>query len=296
MWLRVPAAVALVLSASIAALHAQQQFQVILRLSNPTGDPVGTVTPATFRISEDGADAKVTKVDPVDWPLKLQILVDNGLGMGSENLGHVRQSLKTLIEGLPPTAHVTIVTTAPQPRFLVRSTNDRKEQLAGIDRLAPDSSSGFFVASLGEALDRISRDKSEHFPVILTIGTTVGDAEVRERDKNLIAKRLEEQRSTVVHVVIITSPGYSLGGGANQTDLGIAAAKMLRGRYENINNTLALGTVLHGFADQITKTFSAASGSYRLIVQRPSGKSGQLGKVSIAAGALIPSDVSVEVR
>ena len=158
-------------------------------------------------------------------------------------------------------------------------------------------STGFFVASLAEALERISRDKSDHFPVILTIGTTTGDADVREREAKSIQARLNEQRHTIVHVVMITSSGQSLGGGANQADLGISAAKQTRGRYENINNAMALRTVLVSFAEQIGKSFNSSSGRFRVTVQRPSGKSGDLGKVGVAArGGLVPSDVTVEAK
>ena len=41
-----------------------------------------------LRLLEDGAALKVVKIEAVNgWPTKLQVLLDNGIGLGGENLG-----------------------------------------------------------------------------------------------------------------------------------------------------------------------------------------------------------------
>ena len=284
-----------VLAARAVPVHAQGQFHIFTRLTDKSGAAVTSATPDMFGILEDGVEGPIVKVEPVNWPLKLQLLVDTGIGMGGPNLGQVRSSLRTLIEALPPDAEVTLVTTAPQPRFLVRPTKDRAALLGGVDRLTPDEVSGNFVTSLAEALSRIARDKSDHFPVILTVGTTTGDAYGSERDVREIQERLSE-RGTVVHVLLMVT-GPTLSSGANQTDVGLLATKTTGGRFETINIPSALGPMLTSFADQITKTFGASNGRYRVTVQRPSGKSGPLGKIGfVTRGGLRSSDESVQAN
>ena len=132
---------------------------------------------------ENGADAKVTKVEPVNWPVKLQILLDNGVGMGSQNVQQLKNGVQALLAGACPTnLEVTLVSTAPQPRFLTQPTTDRAAMQKALDLLAPDTGAGRFVESLNEATQRIEKDKTDYFPVIISVGTTSGDANVRDSD------------------------------------------------------------------------------------------------------------------
>jgi hypothetical protein len=278
----------------VPAVRAQKPFVIFASLSDKSGAPVSGATAENFRVLEDGIDAAIVKVDPVTWPLKLQILVDNGTGMGAENLGQLRTSLRGLLEALPPATEVTVVTTSPQPRFLQRATTDRNAQLQAVDRLAPDQFAGQFISSLSEALQRVERDKSDHFPVVLTIGTTVGEANPREQDATEITRRLQARGSTVVHAVIVSAAGASVFNGANQVEVGLAATRISGGRYENINSTSRLAAVLAELGGQMAKSFGPSSGRYRLTVQRPEGKTGELGRLSFGTrGGLVATDVTV---
>jgi hypothetical protein len=278
-----------------ASVGAQQQFQVRVRLTDATGAPVATATPENFRVAEDGIDATVVSVEPVTAALKMQILIDNGNGIPSESLGILRSGVRSLIEQLPEDAEVTLVTTAPQPRFLVRATKDRQALLQGVDRLSPDGTTGHFASSLSEALQRVERDKSEHQPVIVSIATTAGDANVSERDRADITRRLRSRPMTV-HVVLIASKAITLTGGQAQSELGAAVTKATGGRYEYINSITNLEARLKEFS-QATAASAASGGQFVITVQRPEGKSGNVGRVGLAArGGLVASDVTVQSR
>ena len=73
-------------------------------------------------MQEGGADGKVLKVEPIDWPMKVTLLIDNGAGLG-QALQQIRTGAKGLIEALPDGVETSLLTTAPQPRFIVRPTN-----------------------------------------------------------------------------------------------------------------------------------------------------------------------------
>jgi hypothetical protein len=262
---------------------AQRQIQLYATILDSTGAPAATVRPEDVRVSENDTELKILKVEPIEWKTKVQILLDNGSGIGSANLNQLRNGVRGLIEALPPGLEMTLVTTAPQPRFLVRATTDRVQLLSGIDRLAPDTTVGRFVESLGEALQRFARDESDFFGVIVTLGSTSGDNRVLDRDVNQIFERAQK-RPTTVHVVMVsTSPGTSASGGVVQTEVGMQIAKMTNGRYESIAAPSRIGTLLPEIGAQIAKATQGASKQFRITAERAGGNSKEPSKISMGA-------------
>jgi hypothetical protein len=281
-----PLLIVLALVAMPAGPTGQQQFTVFASIVDVTGYPVETLEPEDIRVTENDADAKVVKVEPIDWPTKLQILVDTGIGLGGTNFIHLRNGLRGLIEALPPGIEVTLVATAPQPRFLVRGTADREAIMKGLALLATESGAGRFVESLNEATQRIERDKGNYFPIIITMATNAGDLNVMERDVERIIKRLE-QRPTTVHVVLFSGGAGSTIGGGNQTQVGLGVTNFTRGRYENINSGTRIATLLPELGAQVAKSHDLQSHQFRITVQRPAGASGPVGNVRLGAGASV---------
>ena len=285
---------ALILCASAREASAQQQFQLYASVVDAaTGGPVPSLEPGDLRVMENGVEAKIVKVEPINWPVKLQLLLDNGVGLGGGNLQILKNGVIGLIEALPEAVEVTIVTTAPQPRFLVRPTTDKKAMIDGLGRLAPDTGAGRFVESLAEATQRIERDKTDFFPVIISSATSSGDANVMERDVKRIFERIQK-RPTTVHVVLLQSTSSS-SGGANQTQVGIEVTKFTRGRYENIAAATRLATLLPELGKQVAESHAKQSNQFRITVERPSGAKGDVGQVGAGARAgLILKGVSLD--
>jgi len=276
----------------MASVQAQQEFTFFASIVDVTGAPVASLEPADLRVSENGADATVLKVEPVHWPTKLQILVDNGSGLGASEIIHLRNGLRGLIEALPPGVEVTLVTTAPQPRFLVRGTVDREALMKGLGLLVPDGGTGRFVDSLNEATQRIERDKGDFFPVIIAMATNSGDNTVLDRDVERIMRRLE-QRPTIVHVVLYAGASRSLGGGANQTQMGIAVTEFTKGRFENINSATRIASLLPELGEQVAQSDERQSHQLRITAQRPAGASGPLTRIAVGvAGGYAVNNLS----
>jgi hypothetical protein len=241
---RTPLTTTLLLICVLAAnTSAQKQIQMYATIVDSEGKPASSVSPEDVRVAANGVDAKVLKVEAVEWTTKVQILIDNGPGLGPGGLVPLRNGLRALLEALPPGLEATLVTTAPQPRFLVRATTDRQALLAGVERLAPDSSTGRFVESLGEALQRFERDKGDFFGVIVTLGTTQGDNQVQDRDVKEVYERARK-KPTTVHVVMMSTGALTASGGGVQTEVGTDIAKQTGGRYESINASSRLATLL----------------------------------------------------
>src|SRR5688500_18799195 len=130
-----PITIALAAVLAVTALHAQQEFILYLSMLDTKGNAPGALTPEELMLTEGGQPLTVLKVEKVDWPVKVQVLVDNGVGLGSENLIHIRNGVRDLIKALPPEVEVSLYTTAPQPRAIVRPTMDRLQLIQGADRI-----------------------------------------------------------------------------------------------------------------------------------------------------------------
>ena len=261
---------------------AQQQIQLYANIVDRAGAAVTSIKPDDVRVLENGVEAKITKVELITWVTKIQLLIDNGQGVGASNLSLLRSGVRGLLEALPMGVEVSLVTTSPQPRFVVRPTTDRKAILAGVDNITPDSNAGRFVESLNEALQRNERDKSDFFPIIIALGTTMGDTRVLDRDLNQIMERLEK-RPTTVHVVILSAGSSSGSGGVVQQELGMNVAKYTRGRYEAINAASRIATLLPEIGAQVAKGAERQSQQFRITAERPSGASGAPSKLSMSA-------------
>jgi len=266
---------------AMSVVHAQQQFTLFASIVDRSGVPVTSIDAADLRVKEHGSDATVLKVEPINWPTKLQVLIDNGVGIGSSNFVNLRNGVNGLIEALPPGIEVTVVTTAPQPRFLVRGTTDRAAITKGLGLLSYDSGTGRFVEALNEATQRIEKDKSDFFPAILSVGTTFGDSVVLDRDIKNMMQRLQ-QRPTTVHVVLFNG-GQSGTAGANQTQVGLAVTEFTKGRFENINSATRFASLLPEIGAAIAKSHEIQRQQFRVTVQRPEGATGPVVQVSMGA-------------
>jgi hypothetical protein len=289
-------AVAVVLCMTALDVRAQQQqFQLYASVVDTAGKAVDKLEPTDLRVMESGVEAKVLKVEPVNWPVKVQLLLDNGIGLGAGNIQILKDGVKGLIESLPDNLEVTIVTTAPQPRFLVKPTTDKAMMIEGLSRLAPDSGAGRFVESMNEATQRIEKDKTDHFPVIIMSGTSSGDANVLDRDVKRIFERIQK-KPTTVHVVLLNSTGSS-SGGANQTQVGLAVTEATRGRYESIAAPTRLATLLPEIGKQVATSHEKQSHQFRITAERPAGAKGDLGQVGAGArGGLSVRGLSLDGR
>jgi hypothetical protein len=289
--------VAAMMWAASTGLYAQNTMQFFASLVDSSGAPVSTLGPDDLKIAEGGVEGKIVKVEPIDWPVKVQILIDNGTGM-EQALVQIRNGVKGLVEALPEGLEVSLVTTAPQPRNIVRPTTDRQMLIQGVDRIAPDSGAARFVESLNEAAARVDKDKGNYFPVVVAVGSTTAEGStVMERDVQRMLQRFTERAATV-HVVMLSTGSVSGRGvaGANQTAVGDAVAKSTGGRYDNIAASTRLATLLPEIGAQIAKSHARQSHQFRITFQRPNGASGALGEIGAATRPGLTPSLTINGR
>jgi len=275
----------------VAGLYAQQQFTLMATIVDPEKNAApDTLTPADVRVTEDDVTAKILKVDAITRAVKVQLLLDNGIGMG-QNLSQFRNGVRSLIEALPKDVETALLTTAPQARFVVKPTKNRDELLKGVDRLAPDSGAGRFTESLLEAAERANKEK-DTFTVIIAAGTTSGDGDVREETTKQLFQQITG-KPILIDVLMYQGETSGTGGGT-QVEVGTLVTRVTGGRYEFINSMSRYATLMPEFGPDVAKQVAGSSKQFRITAQRPEGKSGKLGKLGLAAGAKLVTSVRLE--
>lgn len=262
------------------SLHAQNTLTFFASVVDVTGTPVSTLTPDDMKLAENGVEGKILKIEPIDWPVRVEILIDNGTGMEA-SLVHIRNGVKGLVEALPDGIGMSLITTAPQPRNIVKATMDKQTMIQGADRIAPDGGAARFIESLSEAAARADKDRSNYFPVVVVLGSTTAEgSQIVERDILRMLQRFVDRAATV-HVVMLSTSSQSAGrvAGANQTAVGTRVAEVTGGRYENIAASTRLATLLPEIGAQIAKSHARQSKQFRLTFQRPNGASGAIGEI-----------------
>lgn len=268
----------ILLCVAASDVRAQRQFSVFASIVDAFGASVDALEPSDLRVMENGVEAKVVSVEPMKWPTKVQLLLDNGIGLGATNVTQLKNGVVGLLDALPPGVEVTIVSTAPQPRFLARATADRAAMQKGLALLSPDGGTGRFVEGLSDATQRIERDKGDYFPVIVMVGTTSGDRNVLDSDVERLMKRLA-QRPTMVHVVLLSGQAQASVG--NQIEVGLAVTKYTGGQFDSINSPTRLATLLPEIGELVAVTHENQGQQFRITIERPADASGDLGTVSM---------------
>jgi hypothetical protein len=284
----VVAGLAVAMAAATTTVLAQRQFTFFAHFSDASGKPIAGVKDTEIAVQEDGADGKVLTLEPINWPIKVALLIDNGTG-SADRLNHTREGVRGLIKALPDGVEVSLQTTAPQPRFLVRPTTDRQAQLAGIDLLTPDTSAGRFVEGLIEATARFDKERADKergnfFPVVVIVGSlTAEGSSIRDRDVQRLFQQLGA-RAMTTHVVMVGPTNQSgTPNVANAIQIGITAAKQTGGRYESIAATTRLTTLLPEIGTQVAQSHERQRAQYRVTFERPAGKSGpQVGGIGLS--------------
>ena len=267
--------IALVLASLVltSSISAQKQAQIFLSLIGADGKRVEGLKPDEVIVTEDGVECKTIKVEPVDWPTKVQVLVDNGRS-NTTPVNPLRDGLKEFFAQMPDGVELSMYVTAGSPRPIVKPTTDRQKLIDGIPLIAPDNGTGMFFDSLFEAAERVDKDKTPGYPMIVTLGSDFGAMRLLDRDFQKL--QLDVFNHGIVTHVLLNIGGNGGSTGGAQVDLGINIAKLSGGRFENFNGTNRLATLLPEVGKQIAKSVELQSHQYRVTYERP-GKPNEKG-------------------
>ena len=302
-----------VVSATTAVLRAQNRFDIFLLAFDSKGLAVTDLKLEELQFREGDKAGTVVRVNRYQWPVKVTVLVDNGrggaagVGTGTNagdggftdcsfnNLVHYRNGLKRLFEVLPSDVEVSLIATAPNPRFLVKPTSDQIQIQKGVNLLVPDPEFvGRFVDSLTEYTQRLDlefkqltrEERPPYVPVLIVVASSSIDGSQFELSR---AQRMVEslRKYGVSTNFVMISPcsraDVNLDEGSPVL-IAKAIQEATRGRYEPIASsaTSRLATLLPDIGEKVAARHLKQMLQYRLTLERPEGVTGPFVKTEIS--------------
>ena len=254
-------------------VSAQSQ-SFFVSFTDAEGLPVTDLTREEVFVELDGERSETLNLEPIDWPLRVTVFVDNGTGT-RPMLDDMREGLELFVDALPRDVEVAIATTGGRPQFWARHTTDRRELTDAIGVIVPaiDGAASFLDALYEEAERMHEDEEGEYFPVIVMVATNGPEGSVRVRDRPFreMMERLLANRATV-HTMMFTHPSVS---GTPQMRWGIDIAEATGGGYRGLSAATGFRTLLRQLAEDLARRHRLVSNQYRLTYALPEGASGQ---------------------
>ncbi|HEY9461552.1 MAG TPA: hypothetical protein VIR54_00615 [Vicinamibacterales bacterium] len=280
---------------AITTLAAQgTTFQFYVAASNPSGAPTTDLRNEDILMSENGVQQQVVKVEAISIPVKLTIAVDNGVDSG-DALAHYRTGLTGLVEALPPDVEVTLITIAPQPRVVVKST-DRTQIIRGINGFAPEQARPRFTDTIVEyskELERESKNKNAkpYVPIMVMLSTAANESssyQPKEIEKAVGFLVTRKARLNVVMMSTRTGQATSVEtlNSQLQAIVAIPAVKMTNGRYEALAVSSRVATLLPEWGKDLAALHTRQANQFRVTVERKTGGPLQSPRIEIARQGL----------
>jgi len=271
-----------------ASLSAQPQtFQFVVSATNADGVPVTDLKADDVVMSENGERQKVTKVEPFSVPIKLTIAVDNGLE-SADALAQYRTGLTGLVQALPRDVEVTLITTAPQPRMVVKPTTDREQILKGITSFAPESARPRFSDAIVEYSQRLQKEAKDkklapYLPVMVMVSTAAIETRSYQPDEIQKAVQYLMTRKAKVNAIIASTRAGQVAlpdtDVTQQSSVALPTAKATGGRYETLATASRLSTLLPEWGKDLAALQARQTTQFRVTVERTHG--GELQKPTI---------------
>jgi hypothetical protein len=272
-------------------------FQFIVSATDAKGQPVADLKPDDVIMSEKAGTAKVTKIEPFALPVKVTIAVDNSQDSATA-LTNYRTGLKGFVEAFPADTEMTLITTSPQPRMVVKPTTDRATILRGVNGFAPESGGPRFTDAIVEFSQRLEKEAKDnaklYVPILLMVSTVANEAasyqppEVDRAIKFLINRRAK------LFVVVTSARSADAPATANintnrQVMLAVPLTKALDGRLETLATFSRLDTLLPEMGGQLAAYAKRLSTQYLVTVQRASSGALQEPSIGLARDGLTGS-------
>ena len=269
------------------AIYAQNQFALYVFAVDQQGVPVLDLKPSDITVTEEAGQSTVVSVRRAGWPLKVTVLVDNGFRT-ADSLVHYRAGLKKFFDGLPGDVPVSLIATAPNPRWLFRDTTDKVQIAKGVNLITPDDHLGRFSDSLIEYANRLDEEFRSvpaeqlppYLPVLVSIATTHQDGSQVTRDANLkMITSLRKHRTWTQMIMLSPARAFNDTGTATvepdegqNAEIAMAVHKFTRGGYIPVAGaaTSALSSkLLPDMAHEIAMRYVRQMAQHRVVLERP---------------------------
>ena len=238
-----------------------------IKVTDRAGEPVTDLGAGDFTIEHDGERVEVARVELVDQPLRVALIVDDADG-AAPFFRYFRDYLPEFVRALPEDSEIGLVLLSGRPRMVVNFTDDHGEVLDQLARffVEEDRAAGFF-AGLEETVDRWDDDL--RWPVLAVV-TTDGPAQRR-----LTAGRYDAfiervvERGAVIHALGLFTQRAAAGRGF-QTGIAKDVTRITGGWYDTVAGpSQSIGEKLKEMAAEITRQYEQTRYQYAVAYEPP---------------------------
>jgi len=272
-----------------AALLAQgpPTIEFVVSALDKSGNPVTDLKPEEVLFSDKGGKGKVIKFEPFALPVKVTIGVDNGSDIDSKGnpvptsalaIGNYRNGLKGFVEAFPEGTEMTLITTSPQPRMVVKPTTDRAAILRGLTGFAPESERPRFTDTLVEYSQRLEKETKDskfkmYVPIMLMVSTAANESSSYQPSEVQKAVNFLAQRRVKLYVTVNSTRSGDATATADlnnnrQAIISIPATKAMNGRFETLAIFNRLDTLLPEMGTELAAYAKRLTTQYMVTVQR----------------------------
>jgi hypothetical protein len=201
-------------------------IEFVVSALDKSGNPVTDLKPEEVLFSEKAGKGKIVKFEPFALPVKVTIGVDNGSDIDSKGnpvptsalaIGNYRNGLKGFVEAFPEGTEMTLITTSPQPRMVVKPTTDRAAILRGLTGFAPESERPRFTDTLVEYSQRLEKETKDskfkmYVPIMLMVSTAANESSSYQPSEVQKAVNFLAQRRVKLYVTVNSTRSGDAGG------------------------------------------------------------------------------------
>ncbi len=240
-----------------------------IKVTDLDGEPVTDLGAGDFTIEHDGERVDVTRVELVDQPLRVALIVDDADG-ALPFFRYFRVYLPRFVQALPEGSEIGLVLLSGRPRMVVDFTDDHGEVLDELARffVQEDYAAGFF-AGLEETVDRWDDDL--RWPVLAVV-TTDGPAQRTLTDgryRAFIERAVE--RGAAIHALGLYTQRAAAGRGF-QTGIAKDVTRITGGWYDTVAGpSQSIGEKLLEMAAEITRQYEQTRQQYAVAYESPPG-------------------------
>ena len=261
--------VGFLLAAAGSGVAQAQEVERFIKVTDRGGEPVTDLDAGDFAVEHDGRRVYDARVELVDQPLRVALIVDDADGAGLF-FRYLRDYLPEFVRALPEDSEIGLILLSGRPRTVVDYTDGRDAVIETLGEffVEEDRAAGFF-AGLEETVDRWDEDL--RWPILAVVATD-GPAQNPPTDGRFetVMRRLFE-RGAIVNSLVLMLPTRASGGGY-QTAVANNAAQVTGGWHDTVPGpSQIIGDKLQEMAAEIRRQYDETRYQYAVSWQVPSG-------------------------
>ncbi len=242
-----------------------QEAETFIQVRDADGSPVVDLSAEDFVIEQGGVACRVVRVELMNEPLRLALLVDDAEGANTY-FRFLRDGLPAFADALPDTSQVALILTSGRPRVVV----DHEEGLAKVkERLEEffidrSRAAGFFDG-VRETVAGFDGQASRLVVAIVTTDGPSQSASYTPGKFDVLVNQLADRPITIHALGLFLQDGNGF-----QTSIVSHLTQITGGWYDTLNSpSQAVTAKLTEMATAISRQHEAGLNQYRVVYESP---------------------------